>query len=78
MKKVDMHRQGKIFLTKREAARLLGASVRSLDYWRESKNLGCIRIGSFIRFETEQLLLWVREHREIKDQDFNSQEGERK
>ena len=52
--------EGRILLTKREAAKRLGVSEKTLDRWRESEGLPCVKFGSGKpMFRPESLDQWV-------------------
>lgn len=70
---------GTEFLTKRQAAELCQASIRSIDKWRQ-QGLQSVRIGNYVRLERKQLLEWMRQHMEVKGktQTAEGQEGELK
>ncbi len=53
----------KKMLDKKQAAELLGISIRSIDYFRQFGNLPCHIIGGqngkLVRFDEDELYQWV-------------------
>lgn len=49
----------KTLLTKKEAAQRLRISVRTLDYFRQSKNLPYHLVGNQVRFVEDELERWA-------------------
>jgi excisionase family DNA binding protein len=51
---------------KSEAVEYLQTNVRTLDHWRRTAGLPCIKLGGSVRFRREDLDEWIAEHREAK------------
>lgn len=49
----------KVLLNKKEAAKLLHVSVRTIDTLRQTKNLPSHEIGGQIRFSEDELEAWL-------------------
>ena len=47
-------------LTKQELAEKLGCSIVTIDRWRKD-GLPCIKKGSYIRFDEEEVINWLKE-----------------
>lgn len=54
----------KLLLTKREAAKALGVSERTVDYWRRDGKLPAVTIGSHPRFDTRDIQNLIDRHKE--------------
>ncbi|MDO4583516.1 MAG: helix-turn-helix domain-containing protein [Planctomycetia bacterium] len=52
----------KPLLTRKEAAKLLGCSPRTIDLWRVRNALPFLKVGHFVRYDPEELEYWVKEH----------------
>ena len=46
-------------LTKQELAKVLKCSIVTIDRWRK-EGLPCIHKGSYIRFEEEEVVDWLK------------------
>ena len=54
----------KLLLTKRETAKALGVSERTVDYWRRDGKLPAVIIGSHPRFDTRDIQNLIDSHKE--------------
>ncbi|NRA59082.1 MAG: helix-turn-helix domain-containing protein [Phycisphaerales bacterium] len=54
----------RLLLRDREAARLLGVSVRTIYAWRVSENLPHVKIGRTIRYPADALHRWAESRTE--------------
>ena len=46
---------------KHEATEYLRTNIRTLDYWRKTAGLPCIKLGGAVRFRREDLDRWISE-----------------
>lgn len=51
-------------MTKREIARLLRVSERTIDTWRKMFGLPMRKVGQVCRFDEEEVLAWFQRFRE--------------
>lgn len=61
-RRVDARRPARSFLTKRQAAELLGVSARTVEGWMTAKRnpLPCFRVGRGVRFVQEEVESWAQ------------------
>ncbi len=54
-----MNSEGSILVSKREAARLLGISERTLHTWMKRGIVPAVKVGRRVLFSVESLRAWV-------------------
>lgn len=64
-------------LNKKEAAKLLNCSVRSIDHWKSQGLLAYVKVGCYVRFERSSLLDFVQNHQiNSKNNNLNMANGQ--
>jgi len=53
----------KRLLTAGEAAEYLGLSEQTVRQWAHMRRIPCVKLGRALRFDIEDLDLWLEEHR---------------